>query len=91
MSASSFKIFITPHAEEQIRNGKLTREHVMQVASSPEETVAVSPNRYFAQSRHKEGGKVYLLRVLVEQMEDARWIVTVYPTSKVAKYWRGER
>jgi hypothetical protein len=91
MSASSFKIFITPHAEEQIRNRKLTRERVMQVASSPEEIVTVSPNRYFAQSRFAEGGRTYLLRVLMEHVEDERWIVTVYPTSKVAKYWRGGR
>jgi len=91
MSAPSVKIRITPHAEEQIRNRKLNRERVIQVASSPEETAAASQSRYFAQSRYEEGGKVYLLRVLVERVEDERWIVTVYPTSKVAKYWRGGR
>ena len=91
MSASPIKIHITPHAEEQMRNHKLTHERVEQVVVAPEETLPASRNRYFAPSRFTEGGKEYLSRVRVEQVEDERWVVTVYPTSKVAKYWRGGR
>ena len=83
------KIRITPHAEEQIRNRKLTREHVIQVVSEPEQIVTVSAHRYFVQNRYEKGGKRYLLRVLVEEGGDERQVITVYPTSKVSKYWRG--
>ncbi len=89
MPQPSINIRVTPHAEEQIQNRKLDREHVIDVVSSPEEVVQASRNRYFAQSKFRKGGREYLLRVLVEELEDVRWIVTVYPTSKVAKYLRG--
>jgi hypothetical protein len=84
------EVLISPHADEQIRNRKLTRERVIHVASEPEQTIPGTKNRYFAQSRYQEGEKEYLLRVLVEQVGNELRVITVYPTSKVRKYWRGE-
>lgn len=83
------RIQLTPHAEEQIEFRKLTPEHVIRVVSAPEEIVRVRGNRYFAQSRYSSEGKEYLLRVLVEKIGDDNYVVTVYPTSKVRKYWQG--
>ena len=83
------EIEISPHAEEQIRFRKLSHDLVVQVATSPEQILPTVGERYFAQSRFQERGKEYLLRVLVEKVGDTRLIVTVYPTSKVRKYWRG--
>lgn len=83
------EIHITPHAEEQIQFRKLTRERVISVVSAPEQIVKAKRNRYFAPSRYRDEGKEYLLRALVEKLGDAHYIVTVYPTSKVRKYWQG--
>jgi hypothetical protein len=85
----SMTIRITPHAEEQIRLRKLSRDWVMHVATNPHQTITVKGSRYFAQSRYQEEGKEFLLRVLIEEISGERWVVTVYPTSKVRKYWRG--
>lgn len=83
------EIEISPHAEEQIRFRKLSRDRVVQVTTAPEEIISAKGERYFAQSRFREKGKEYLLRVLVEKTKDKLIVVTVYPTSKVRKYWRG--
>jgi hypothetical protein len=86
------KIQLTLHAEEQIHSRKLTRERVIEVVSNPEQVVPALGNRYFVQSRYEEGGKQFLLRVLVEEINGERRVLTVYPTSKVRKYWlEGER
>lgn len=82
-------IHITLHAEEQIVLRKLTRELVVRVVTAPEQIIPAKGNRYFAQSRFVKDGKEYLLRVLVETSGSERFIVTVYPTSKISKYWQG--
>jgi hypothetical protein len=83
------KIIITPHAEEQIVFRKLSRERVIEVATNPQQIVAASLGRSVAQSRYQVQGKEYLLRVLIEDRTEERWVITVYPTSKISKYWRG--
>ncbi len=83
------KIHLTPHAEEQIRFRKVSRERVIEVATNPERLVPALSDRSFVQSRYHERGKECLLRVVIEDIGDERWVVTVYPTSKVGKYWRG--
>jgi hypothetical protein len=83
------KVVITPHAEEQIENRKLARERVIQIVSNPEEIISATSGRYFAQSKFVEGDKEYLLRVLFEDKDGERQVITVYPTSRVKKYWKG--
>ncbi len=83
------RIRITPYAEGSIHSRKLDRQHVMQVAANPEQIAPATGNRFFAQSKYEQEGKTFLLRVLLEEIGDERWIVTVYPTSKVEKYWLG--
>lgn len=83
------KVRLTPHAEEQIVFRKLSRERVIEVSANPDQLTPAAAGRSFAQSRYTEGGKEYLLRVLIEDIGDERWVVTVYPTSKIRKYWKG--
>ena len=83
------KIVITPHAEEQMVFRELSRERVIEVATNPQQIVPASMGRSVAQSRYNVRGKDYLLRVLIEDRADERWVITIYPTSKVGKYWRG--
>ena len=47
-------------------------------------------HRKVAQSRYADHarGKEFLLRVFYEETEESRVVVSMYRTSKVAKYWR---
>jgi hypothetical protein len=68
---------------------KLTRQQVIDVAMHPEQIIPAKGVRYFAQSRFMREGQEYLLRVLIEKDGDDYLVVTVYPTSKIRKYWQG--
>lgn len=64
---------------------------MIQVASGPEQALAVRPGREIRQSRVTMGpdGLAYLVRVIVDHVGQDIQVVTVYRTSRVAKYWRG--
>jgi hypothetical protein len=87
------RVRISPHAAEQIRLRKLTIAQVVSVVLDPEQITVAAHGRYFAESRIEKNDKKFLLRVLIERVEEDELIVlivlTVYPTSKLNKYWRG--
>ncbi len=66
----------------------ISEEEVDRVIKAPEEVVAVRPGRVVFQSRIKEKGKRYLLRVFVDVDRTPAQVVTAYKTSKVEKYFR---
>lgn len=61
---------------------------VESVLQAPEQIVAGHGNKQVYQSRVETKGRVILLRVIVATDVDPPLVVTVYRTSKVAKYWR---
>jgi hypothetical protein len=61
---------------------------VRQVLAAPEQRHPVRPGRDVLQSRIALAGKTYLLRVLVDIDRDPAEVVTVYRTSRIAKFWR---
>ncbi len=87
------RVRISPHALEQIRLRKLTIEQVVRVVTGPEQITVAAHGRYFAESRIEIDRKNFLLRVLIERLEENEYVVllvlTVYPTSKLSRYWRG--
>jgi hypothetical protein len=40
------------------------------------------------QSKRDIGGKMFLLRVIVDDREDPAVVVTVYRTTRIEKYWK---
>ena len=61
----------------------------MDVAVTPEQVIAVRAAREVRQSRVTlADGRRHLVRVVADTGGDDIRIVTVYRTSKVAKYWR---
>jgi hypothetical protein len=68
---------ITEHAAFEMQ-----RRHI------GEQRYRVSPGREVLQSRIRVAGKPYLLRVFVDVDRQPPEVVTVYRTSRVAKYWR---
>jgi hypothetical protein len=80
---------ITSHAAFEMLRRRIEERVVRQVLAAPEQRHAVRPGRDVLQSRIAFSGKTYLLRVFVDIDRDPAEVVTVYRTSRIAKYWRG--
>lgn len=82
---------ITAHARDQMTRRQIAEVHVANVLATPEQTENVREGREVYQSRIESGdGELYLLRVFVDTDRAPPEVVTVYRTSRVAKYWRTE-
>ena len=81
---------ISDHARFEMNRRGLAEEVVLSVLDAPEQRLQVRPGRIVLQSRISMGSpaKTYLIRVFVDLDTDPPEVVTVYRTSKVAKYWR---
>ena len=79
---------VTSHAALEMRRRGIEEGVVRQVLAAPEQRHAVRPGRDVLQSRIALAGKTYLLRVFVDIDRDPAEVVTVYRTSRIAKYWR---
>ena len=86
------RYYLTNHARAEMTRRQITEADVAKVLASPEQTMSVREGREIYQSRVESGEppKTYLLRVFVDVDRDPAEVVTVYLTSKVAKYWRAE-
>lgn len=63
---------------------------VERVVRQPEQIVAEHGVAKAYQSRvPNEDGTLSLVRVIVDDAVDPLTVITVYRTSKIAKYWRG--
>jgi uncharacterized protein DUF4258 len=79
---------ITEHAAFEMQRRHIDENAVRRVLAAPEQRYLVSPGREVLQSRIRVAGKAYLLRVFVDVDRQPPEVVTVYRTSRVAKYWR---
>jgi len=79
---------ITSHAAFEMLRRRIEERVVRQVLAAPEQRHAVRPGRDVLQSRIAFSGKTSLLRVFVDIDRDPAEVVTVYRTSRIAKYWR---
>jgi len=79
---------ITSHAAFEMLRRRIEERVVRQVLAAPEQRHAVRAGRDVLQSRIAFSGKTYLLRVFVDIDRDPAEVVTVYRTSRIAKYWR---
>lgn len=79
---------VTSHAAFEIQRRRIDEGTVRRVLAAPEQRHAVRPGRDVLQSRIAFAGKTYLLRVFVDIDRDPAEVVTVYQTSRIAKYWR---
>ena len=57
------------------------------VLASPEQVLEVRPDRVVLQSRVTLGSTARLIRVFVDVDRVPEEVVTVYITSRIAKYW----
>ena len=76
------------HLHEELDRRKTPRNLLEQVLQGPEQKVPELDNITCYQSRVEIEGKLYLLRVMVNETVDPPVVVTAYRTSKISKYWR---
>ncbi len=79
----------TRHAEEEMQRRQIPHSVVQALLEKPDEIVDEYGNKKAYQSQIDMGsGKIYLVRVIVDDMAEPKRVVTVYRTSKIARYWR---
>jgi hypothetical protein len=79
---------LSDHALEEIERRNISREQVESVLQYPQQVVEVKAGRKAYQSQIDFGsGKIYLLRVIVDENTEPAVVVTVNRTSKISEYW----
>jgi hypothetical protein len=85
-----FDFVFTDHALMEMVRRKITQEDVKVVLANPEQMEMVREGRAVYQAKLEMGGppKTYILRVFIDIDREPPYVVTVYRTSKIEKYWR---
>jgi hypothetical protein len=81
---------ITPYAGRAMRRRDISETILRMVLQAPEQRFMVRPGRDVLQSRAHIAGRMYLIRIFADVDRYPPEIVTLYRTSKIAKYWRTE-
>jgi hypothetical protein len=81
---------VTRDAIVEMERRGIEKTVLLRVLAAPEQRYTLRPGREVLQSRISFAGKAYLVRVFVDVDGQPADIVTVYRTSKIAKYWRAE-
>ena len=79
-------VVFTEHAMLQMHERDVAETDVRRTVESPDQRLK-SRSRIVFHKLIQHRGAEYLLRVFCEEADDAYVVVTVYPTSKVSKYW----
>jgi hypothetical protein len=78
------------HSIKQLKLRNISEDLVRKALSEPEQTIVIDKSRTIFHLRFKEKGKKYLLRVIADKVGPDWLIITVYKSSKIKKYWRGD-
>jgi len=78
------------HAREQMERREIPAAVVDAVLGKPEQVTVEDQGRRAHQSRFDLGGRIFLVRAIVDASVDPAVVVTVYRTSRIGKYWRAE-
>jgi hypothetical protein len=76
----------TQHAMDEMAKRGVTAAEIDAVIQSPEQTFPGEGGRTIRQSKVRGG--YLILRVILDERSDPAMVVTLYLTSKIAKYWR---
>lgn len=79
---------LSNHARQEMERRKISPAVLEEVLENPEQTTPETAGRTAYQSRENINGKMFLVRVIVDERFDPAVVVTVYRTTKVQKYWR---
>lgn len=79
------------HALEEMARRGITVESLEQILYRPQQVLDERDGKKVYQSQIDFGeGKMYLLRVIVNDTLDPSVVITAYRTRNIKKYWRSE-
>ena len=79
---------LSKHAVEELQQRSIPRALLDEVMDHPQQIVDEYGGRKAYQSKLDfGGGRIFLLRAIVDDRVDPAVVVTVYRTSKINKYW----
>lgn len=80
-------ISFTAHALGEMEARRISKSIAIEVLESPDQKVPTYGGRTCFQSKVRISGKVYLIRVVVDERVDPNLVITVYRTSRISRYW----
>jgi hypothetical protein len=85
-----YDFIFTDHALTEMTRRDISKEDVRKVLAMPDQMEMVRDGRAVYQAKFEMGEppKTYILRVFVDIDRKPPYVVTVYRTSKIEKYWR---
>jgi len=79
---------LSRHAQEEAERRGIPLPMIDAVLQQPQQVVPERGGRKSYQSQLDfGGGRVFLLRVIVDDSVDPAVVITVYRTSKISRYW----
>ncbi len=82
------KYELSEHVKEELSLRQIPRELLESVLEHPQQIVSEHGNRKAYQSQLDfGGGKMFLLRAIVDDSVEPALIVTVYRTKRIKRYW----
>lgn len=83
------KFKLTSHVKQEMERRNISQSLLEDVLEQPQQIV----NEYGGKKAYQSkidfgGGKIYLLRVVVDDTINPSVVITAYRTSKIEKYWR---
>lgn len=85
------KIEIIPIARKKSERRGIPEKWIIDTINSPTKVVVGYGRRNVAQKKYMIENKEYLLRVVYEEKEELKVVVTAYLTSQVERYWKEEK
>jgi len=87
MGRLNFKL--SRHVREEMERRSIPLTMVESVLENPQQVLPERGGKKAYQSQLDfGGGKIFLLRAIVDETVDPAMVVMVYRTSKISKYWR---
>jgi hypothetical protein len=82
------EVRFTTHSFQQLGERNINQSLVLDAVMKPDQVLEGRRGRKIAHKRFSVDEQEYLLRVTYEETGESGLVVTVYQTSKMAKYWR---
>jgi hypothetical protein len=85
---NTVKYRLSTHAQEEIEHRKIPQGLVESVIEKPDQIVLERGSLKAYQSKRDIGGKMFPVRVIIDDGVDPAVVVTSYKTTKIEKYWK---
>ena len=80
---------LSKHAEEELSLRRIPRDLLDSVLRNPQQIVSErAPKKAYQSQLDFGGGRIFLLRAIVDDTVEPAVVVTLYRTKKIQKYWR---